>query len=117
MRPDARMSLEHIRDEAQFLLDDTAGETFETFMYNRRLRQSVERSFIVIGEAMRRLRDDDPATAQQIMEYGQVIAFRNILIHVYDDIDHARVWQVIQESLPVLRAEVEQLLSEADSQS
>ena len=41
------------------------------------------------------------------------MAFRNALIHGYDRIDYTKVWQAIQESLPTLRADVEQLLREA----
>jgi len=50
-------------------------------------------------------------------DYRDIIDFRNLLAHGYDLVNHARVWQVIQESLPLLKVEVEQLLSEAGSQS
>ncbi|MDP9472057.1 MAG: DUF86 domain-containing protein [Chloroflexota bacterium] len=42
------------------------------------------------------------------------MAFRNVLIHGYDVIDYPTVWLAVQDSLPVLRAEVEQLLREVD---
>ncbi len=74
----------------------------------------MERNFEVIGEALRRIKDHDPEMLERITAPARFIAFRNVLIHLYDDIDHARVWEVIQESLPVLKAEVAQLLREAD---
>ena len=69
-------------------------------------------SFVVMGEAMRRLSDIDPAMAERISGRRQIIAFRNVLIHAYDVVDDARVWEIVQGSLPTLRDEVEQMLGE-----
>lgn len=115
MQPNAPKLLEDIRDAARFVLDETASETMLSYTGNRRLRQLVERNFEIMGEALRRLHRADKATAERITDYTQVIAFRNALIHGYDEIDHARVWRVIAGSLPVLEAEVVHLLAEADS--
>ncbi len=46
----------------------------------------------------------------RISEHRRIIAFRNILIHGYADVDDRLVWDVVQAKLPVLRREVEQLL-------
>jgi uncharacterized protein with HEPN domain len=35
---------------------------------------------------------------------------RNALIHVYDEIDHARVWRTIEVDLPVLIRQLEQII-------
>lgn len=107
--------LEDIRDAAQFLADDTAGETWESYQRDRRLRQSVERGFEVIGEAMRRLSRHNPAVADRITAYRRIIGFRNALIHGYDVVDHPTVWRVVQEWLPVLITEVEDLLRDTES--
>jgi uncharacterized protein with HEPN domain len=40
----------------------------------------------------------------------QIVAFRNQLIHGYALVDHATVWNVIQNSLPELKASVSALL-------
>jgi uncharacterized protein with HEPN domain len=62
---------------------------------------------------MRRLRDLDQSTFDRLTDQVQIIAFRNVLIHEYDVIDDAEVWETIQESLPQLKREVEGLLREA----
>jgi len=41
------------------------------------------------------------------------VAFRNILAHGYDMIDHEIVWHLIQQDLPALLQVVEHLLEEA----
>jgi uncharacterized protein with HEPN domain len=75
------------------------------------------RNFEIIGEALNRLSKTDPLTAQQVGPVARVVAFRNILVHAYDNIDHQIVWHVIQNELPQLVASVETLLQDADSTS
>ena len=53
----------------------------------------------------------DPTTASKISEHQRIIAFRNILIHGYAEIDHRIVWSVLELKLPVVRREAESLLS------
>lgn len=108
--------LEDIRDAASFVLDAVSGETQERYEANRILRQAVERNFEIIGEALNRLSQVDAETAAQVGPVAQIKAFRNILIHAYDNIDHAIVWDVINEKLPDLLTNVEQLLRDAENQ-
>ena len=76
------------------------------------IRSAVERNFEIIGEALNRIRRTDPATAARIPEHDEIIAFRNLLIHGYDVIDHVQVWQVIEADLPRLQEQVQKLLQE-----
>ncbi len=114
MRPETAKILEDIRAEAEFIVSETAGESFDSYRENRRLRRAVERSFEIIGEAMRRLLERDQETAARITAHTQIIAFRNVLIHGYDILDQATIWEVLQSSLPILKSEVEALLQEAE---
>ena len=106
--------LEDIRDAASFIADNTQSISEAVYKQNRMLRQSVERNFEIIGEAMRRLTQYDPDVAS-ISGYRQIIAFRNILIHGYDTLNHDVVWHVIQRELPVLLMQVTTLLTQQDS--
>ena len=54
----------------------------------------------------------DPACAEGIAQYPQIIAFRNILIHGYDLVDHALVWSTVQTQLPALLRDVQALLAQ-----
>lgn len=114
MRPEAAKILEDIRAEAEFIASETAGQSFDFYRENRRLRQAVERSFEITGEPMRRLRERDQETAARITAHSQIIAFRNVLIHGYNILDQATIWEVMQNSLPILKLEVEALLQEAE---
>ena len=112
MQPKSAGLLEHIRDAVVFIRAVTQSRTIQTFQADRLLRQAVERNFEIIGEAVGRLARDDPPTAARISNAAQIVGFRNILIHGYDLIDHARVWEVIVNDLPQLESEVAAMLSE-----
>jgi uncharacterized protein with HEPN domain len=66
------------------------------------LRLAVERALTIIGEALSQLAKVDFALATQFSEYQRIIAFRNVLIHAYAEIDDRIVWDVIEQKLPLL---------------
>src|SRR5690348_1746610 len=115
MRHETLGALEDIRESIQHLLEDTEGMTFAEFAADRRTRQLVERNVEIIGEAVNRLHRHDPEIVQHISAWRKIIDLRNALIHGYDVIDYPTVWRAIQESLPVLRQEVAELLSNDDN--
>src|SRR4051812_28639842 len=104
--------LEDIRDAVAFVRQATAGKTLDNYRSDRLLRQATERNFEIIGEAVGRLANLDAESASKLSEYQQIISFRNLLIHGYDLIDDAQVWDVIGRDLPKLEAEVETVLAE-----
>jgi len=73
------------------------------------LRSVVERQLEIVGEALAQLAKIDPLTSR-IGEYQRIIAFRNILIHGYAEIDHRIVWSVLETKLPLVRQQAEALL-------
>jgi len=79
----------------------------------RLLRQAIERNFEIIGEAIKRLSQHDPEIVARIGDHRQIIAFRNVLIHGYDLVDHALVWSTIEHQVPALLHDVGALLASA----
>ncbi len=80
------------------------------------LRAAVERRFEIIGEALNQLKGIQPQIAAQIPQLAQAVAFRNLLIHGYAQIDDWTVWRTVQEDLPSLRDIVDKLLIELGEQ-
>jgi uncharacterized protein with HEPN domain len=74
------------------------------------LRWAVERQFTVIGKALSVLRRMALAVAAQIPDVGQIVAFRNILVHGYAGVDDKLVWGVIEEELGTLTVALATLL-------
>lgn len=114
MPPDVSSVLEDIIEAADNISEDTSGVTYEEFLRDRRTRQLVERNFLTIGEAVNRLRRHAPDLASHLTDHNAIVAFRNALVHDYDDISYPDVWRAVQESLPVLRDEVEALQREIE---
>ncbi len=115
MQPRASKLLYDIRTAATFITDATQGITFDDYTTNAMLRFAVERNFEIIGEAVARLVRLDPSMEARIIDFAQLISFRNVLIHGYDLVDHARVWKVITGHLPVLVTDVVAMLEDENS--
>jgi len=113
MRPESAKFLEDIREAGQTALEIAAGKALSDYLDDKVVRLAVERCFEIIGEAMRRLDEQDHGTAARITDFARIIAFRNILIHGYRLLRHELVWSVLQNQLPKLIREVEALLGEA----
>jgi len=111
MQPQSPKLLEDIRDAAAFIREVAKGKNLADYGADRVLRQAIERNFEIVGEAIKRLAQHDAETAARIDDYRQIIAFRNVLIHGYDLVDHALVWSTIESEIPTLLRDVEALLA------
>lgn len=112
MRLEARKYLYDIQSAVELLREFTTGKTFSDYESDAMLRAAVEREFEIIGEAMTQLAKQDEAVASRISNYQRIIAFRNVLIHGYADVDDRLVWDVVETNLPTLAREIEALLEE-----
>ena len=104
MPPDSRKWLWDATEAAQSILRFSAGKTFEDFRSDDLLRAAIERHFIILGEALGRLRQNDPQTASRLPDLGRAVALRNLLVHAYAEVDEGIVWGVVTGSLPALLA-------------
>jgi uncharacterized protein with HEPN domain len=110
MRPEIKSLLFDMQHAAIGIQLFVAGKTLEDLCGDLMLQSAVERQFEIIGEAMTRLRKIDPAFIERISDHQRIIGFRNALIHGYDAVDQKITWRIIQDKLPVLQRELEQLL-------
>jgi len=104
--------LHDIARAAASVQEFVAGRTLESWRDDRLLQSAVERQFEIMGEALNQLSRHAPAVAERIPEYQRIIAFRNILIHGYAEVDSDLVWGVIERNLPELQEAVARLLNE-----
>jgi uncharacterized protein with HEPN domain len=110
MRLEARKYLFDIQRACSALQEFIGEKTLLDYAGDAMLRAATERQFEIIGEALAQLVKRDPAVASQITDYRQIIAFRNILIHGYAEIDDRLVWDIVETKLPKRRTEVGDLL-------
>lgn len=110
MKDEIRKYLYDIREAASAIKAFVAGQSFYDYMADELLRSGVERKFEIIGEALNRIKRDDPPVLERIRDHRNIISFRNILIHGYDSIDDRIVWDIIEEDLERLLQDVNRLL-------
>lgn len=111
MEHDSKAYLFDIKQSCEEIEDFIRGLNFEEYRVNRLVKAGVERKFLVIGEALIRLRREFPRILEGISDYQKVIGFRNALVHGYDIIDDATVWSAIKDNLPQLYQEVCKLIN------
>ena len=112
MRRDARAYLWDARVAVDSIRQFTRGRTVEAYRSDAMLRSAVERQFEILGEALNQLRRLAPAVAERIPELGEIVDFRNLLVHGYATVDNDTVWRPIENDLDHFHAELGALLAE-----
>lgn len=111
MNDKARKNLIDILQAAEEVQEYVHGMDFKEYQNKPVTKRAVERDFEIIGEALNRIKYIDNGLLEKISEHHRIIGFRNILIHGYDIVDEAIVWQAVTKHLPVLVREVKEILS------
>jgi uncharacterized protein with HEPN domain len=99
-------------NSCEFLLEFTSGRTVDDYRQDRAFRSAVERELQIIGEALMQLDDIRPDIAGQIPDYLNIIGFRHVLVHGYDALNPATVWNVIETKLSSLKDQLQRILKE-----
>ena len=110
MLPESSKLLLDIRHALDDIGGFTRGLDLEAYSRDEKCRAAVERKFEVMGEACTRLRGRFPDVFEKVPDARQMISFRNRLIHGYDSVDDAIVWDIIMRKLPALGRQVDDLL-------
>jgi uncharacterized protein with HEPN domain len=84
---------------------------FKAYQNKPVTKRAVERDFEIIREALNRIKNTNYEMLEKISEHHRIIGFRNILIHGYDIVDEAIVWQAVTKHLPILLGEIKELLN------
>ena len=112
MNPEARTYAQDILEHADLIQNLLADKSYEDYTNDWVVRSAVERQFSIIGEAVNGLSRHAPTAAASITAYPRIIAFRNILMHGYSQVDNEIVWDIAQTYLPTLINEVNNILEQ-----
>jgi uncharacterized protein with HEPN domain len=100
-----------IHEACLWITDRVKGKTIDDYISDDELSYAIFWQLLVIGEALKRVLTFDPALEGKITDAGQIIAFRNRLIHGYDTLSYNLIWGVIIDDLPRLQREIDALLN------
>ena len=110
MLKDDEVRLRHMLDAAKQVISFARNRTRADLDVDQMLALSIVKCIEIIGEAASRISSEYQAGCPTI-EWADIIAMRNRLIHAYFDIDLDRVWDTITDDLPPLIAELERVAS------
>lgn len=111
-RRDPRAHLWDALGAAEHVRAFTSGRTFDEYEADDLLRSAVEREVGVVGEALHRMAKIAPELAAQVPDLGDIVGFRDVLLHRYWGLDDSIVWSVAVDELPALRAVLQAMLGE-----
>ena len=103
--------LQRVIEAIDSIQEYTASMDLAAYMADRKTRDAVIRNLEVIGEVCNNVAKHHPefAAKHNAIPWGFAYEMRNALSHGYFTVDHAIVWQTIQQDLPKLRAQVARL--------
>ena len=101
--------LRHILLEAEYLISQTPGLSFEAFISNQTLSRAFVRSLEIIGEAAKKVPVDFRARHPDV-DWRGMAGMRDRLIHNYFGVDYELVWDVVQHRVPEVRRQLESIL-------
>lgn len=115
MPRDARAYLADIVESCDAIAAAVRGLDVAAYRSNRLVRSSVEREFIIIGEAMAALAHSAPEVFASITHARRIVDFRNQLTHEYASVNNTLVWGIADRDARILRRECAALMERLGS--
>ena len=91
------------------IMEDSDNISFEVFLKNHTVHDSIMYNFIIIGEATKRISEDFKQINNTI-EWHKLIGMRNHLAHSYDEINYTVIWETIKVHLPQLKTQIQTII-------
>jgi uncharacterized protein with HEPN domain len=103
---DDRARIEHMLEAARDARHFVSGRTREDLDSDSMLLRALVNAVQQIGEAAANISDAGRARAAAL-PWGQIVAMRHVLVHVYWGVDLDRLWATATQDVPVLIAALE----------
>jgi uncharacterized protein with HEPN domain len=103
--------LRHIFDEITYLMKASQGLDKTKFLENETLIRAFVRSIEIIGEASKKV-SPEIKKKYPLVEWKSIAGMRDRLIHDYFGVDYDIVWDVIQNKIPLLYNQIQDILNQ-----
>ena len=109
MNRDLRLYLTDIVECIERIEEYTHGVTKQEFLDSRMLRDAVVHRVEIIGEAVRQIPEIERGHYPDV-PWRRITDMRNRLIHGYFGVDISRVWDVVENDVVPLKADILDML-------
>lgn len=109
MKKDPQVYLTHIMQSISTIEKYLQGVSKEMFLKSEEKQDLIIRRLEVIGEAVKQLPEEFKQQYPDI-PWRDIGDMRNVLIHVYFDVDYTIVWKTATELVPKLKEQIAALL-------
>ena len=110
MSKDPVQYIKHMADECSYILSIRKVLSKDEFLADETLKRAVVRSLEIIGEAAKKV-DVDFRNKWNTIQWKNMAAMRNRLIHDYMGVNYSIVWDVIENKIPELNEQIREVLS------
>ena len=107
-----RLRVEDILEAIGRIEEFVQGMGIDSFLSDRKTCDAVVRNLEIIGEAARNM-PDSVADRHPEVSWKRAREMRNVLAHAYFGVNLRMVWQTIQEDLPQLKAQLNEIMRQA----
>ena len=105
---DPRIYLLHVQECIARIERYTSGGR-QAFLGSEITQDAVLRNLQTIGQSIARVPPEITATRPDV-DWRSIVGFRNVLVHDYLGVNLARVWEIPERDLPVLKLAIHNLL-------
>ena len=100
-------ALDAIAEIESYLID----QTFAQFLASSMMRFACIKQLEIIGEACNHI-DSETLVNYPEVEWRKIVGLRNLLIHEYFGVDAALVWDIIQNDIPILKNQLNNIVQD-----
>ena len=103
MKDDA-VYLRHVQ-ECMARIEQYTAAGHSTFMASTLVQDAVIRNLQTLGQSALKL-SDALKSAHPEVDWKSIVGLRNVLVHDYLGVNVSRIWEIVEQDLPDLKAKV-----------